>query len=242
MMIGVESMDTDSEEDPIGPDGRMTISRPAGSDATSAGPADITSTVRAALLELMKYGLLEESSKPNLYRNALLYRDQVDQVLNWLDLGLRIDDIRGLAFIVVTTAPDPEDGDWSHPLVRKQRLTLEQSLLVAILRQQFVAHEVEAGVGAGDARVPLEDLIPHLQAYFGELGSDAQERKRLLTLLEQLKGHGIVSDVDQQERVTIRPIIAHLANPENLASLVQAMREAAGDTGGNASPGEEVAE
>lgn len=125
-------------------------------------------------------------------------------------------------------------------LVRKQRLTLEQSLLVAILRQQFVAHEVEAGVGASDARVALEDLIPHLQAYLGDLGSEAQEKRRLLTLLEQLKGHGIVSDVDQQERVTIRPIIAHLANPENLANLIQALRDAAGSSSMQSSSGEEI--
>lgn len=197
--------------------------------AKKSDQAHVVATVRATILELMKYGLLEEASKPNLYRNALLHRDEVDRVLSWLELALRIDDIRGLAFIVVADALDRDDDEWSHPLVRRQRLTLEQSLLVAILRQQFVAHEVEAGVGAGDARFALDDLIPHLQAYLGDLGSDAQERKRLLTLLEQLKGHGIVSDVDQQERVTIRPIIAHLANPENLTNLVQALRDATSD-------------
>lgn len=148
-------------------------------------------------------------------------------VLQWLGLALRIDDVRGLAFLVVAADMQQEEDEWSHPLVRRQRLTLEQSLLVAILRQQFVAHEVEAGLGAADAQVALEDLQPHLQAYLGDMGSDAQERKRLLGLLEQLKVHGIVSDVDQQERVTIRPIIAHLANPENLANLVQALQAAA---------------
>lgn len=245
MTIGVESVGADIDENTIDTDDRTAASRPSDEDASHSARSDIGAAVRATILELMKYGLLEESSKPNLYRNALLYRNQVDEVLGWLDLGLRIDDIRGLAFIAVNSTPDQDDDEWSHPLVRKQRLTLEQSLLVAILRQQFVAHEVEAGVGASDARVPLEDLLPHLQAYLGDLGSDAQEKKRLLTLLEQLKGHGIVSDVDQQERVTIRPIIAHLANPENLTSLIhmlreQALRETAGGTGTPFTSGEEV--
>ena len=190
------------------------------------------SEVRATVLELLKYGLLEEADKPNLYRYALLHRDVISDVLSWLDLALRIDDIRGLAFVAVLTVPDPENDEWTHPLVRRQRLTLDQTLLVAILRQQFVAHEVEAGVGAGDARVALEDLVPHLQTYLGDLGSDAQEKKRLLNLLEQLKSHGIVSDVDQQERVTIRPIIAHLANPENLTNLKDALRKMIGGTDG----------
>lgn len=225
MTAGIESIDplvAGSDEDD-------TDAHSTGGSAKRSDQAPVAVAIRATILELMKYGLLEEASKPNLYRNALLHRDEVGRVLGWLELALRVDDIRGLAFIVVADASDRDDDEWSHPLVRRQRLTLEQSLLVAILRQQFAAHEVEAGVGAGDARVELDDLIPHLQAYLGDLGSDAQERKRLLTLLEQLKGHGIVSDVDQQERVTVRPIIAHLANPENLANLVQALREMAGD-------------
>lgn len=214
-----------------GADDQGIVSPPINERANVSDQTAVTATVRATVLELMKYGLLEEASKPNLYRSALLYRKEVGQVLNWLELALRIDDIRGLAFIVVAAAPDQDDDEWSHPLVRRQRLTLEQSLLVAILRQQFVAHEVNAGVGAGDARIALDDLLPHLRAYLGDLGSDAQEMKRLLILLEQLKGHGIVSEVDQQERVTIRPIIAHLANPENLTNLIQALREAAGGGG-----------
>ena len=188
MTTGAEGRDADIEENTIHTDVHVTTSRSAGDDATSAEDAGMTVVVRPAILELMKYGLLEESSKPNLYRNALLYRDQVDQVLSWLDLGMRIDDIRGLAFIVVTAAPDLEDGDWSHPLVRKQRLTLDQSLLVAILRQQFVAHEVESGVGASDARVALEDLLPHLQAYLGDLGSHHYGRRLIRS--RRGRGHG----------------------------------------------------
>ncbi|MDY1548038.1 DUF4194 domain-containing protein [Luteibacter sahnii] len=180
--------------------------------------------MRAALLELMKYGLLEAASKPNLYRAALTHTAELSGVLQWMDLAVRVDDIRGLVFLVVATTDAEETDDWSHPLVRRQRLTLEQSLLVALLRQAFVAHEIEAGIGAADARVTLDDLVPHLQAYLGHLGSDAKEKKRLLTLLEQLKGHGVVSDVDQHERVTIRPIIVHLANPDSLAGLIRTLK------------------
>jgi hypothetical protein len=196
------------------------------SEVNNDAPDSASSSVRATLLELMKYGLLEAVSKPNLYRTALLQRAELSNILRWMDLRLRVDEIRGLAFLLVV-APEEGDDEWAHPLIRRQRLTLEQSLLVAILRQQFVAHEIEAGIGAEGARMAVEDLVPHLQAYLGDLGSDAQERKRLLTLLEQLKGHGLVSDVDQHELVTIRPIIVHLANPENLTQLILALRTVA---------------
>lgn len=118
-----------------------------------------------------------------------------------------------------------EQDDWSHPLVRRQRLNLEQSLLIAILRQHFIAYEQESGTGAGLAQVAVEDLIPQLQVYLGDLGSDAKERTRVIGLLDQLKGHGVVSALDSHDRVIIRPIISHLANPENLQALLVWLQE-----------------
>jgi hypothetical protein len=181
--------------------------------------------IKDAVLELLKYGLLEEHKKPNLYRDILAQRQAIGRVLEPLDLALRVDEIRGLAYVVVAEpAFAGGEDEWAHPLVRRQRLNLEQSLLIAILRQQFIAHEQQTGVGSSGAVVSLEDVLPQLQLYLGNLGSDAQEQKRLRNLLEQLKGHGIVSEVDEHDRVSIRPIIAHLANPENLQSLLQAFR------------------
>jgi hypothetical protein len=197
-------------------------------------------SVRATLLELMKFGLLEAASKPNLYRQAVAHQAELADVLRWMDLRLQVDEVRGLAFLIVASAADGDD-EWAHPLIRRQRLTLEQSLLVALLRQQFVAHEIESGIGMADARIALEDLIPHLQAFLGDLGSDAQERKRVLNLLEQLKGHGVVSEVDEHERVTIRPIIVHLANPENLTNLIHALSHVAHGRDDESQPADETA-
>jgi hypothetical protein len=185
--------------------------------------------IKEAALELLKYGLLEEQRKPNLYREVLTQREAIGRILEPLDLIIKVDEIRGLAYVAVAEQLfDSVEDEWSHPLVRRQRLNLEQSLLIAILRQQFVAHEQQAGVGSTDAVVSIEDLLPQLQLYMGDLGSDAQEQKRLRNLLEQLKGHGVVSEVDEHDRIAIRPIIAHLANPENLQNLLQAFRHEAG--------------
>lgn len=199
-------------------------SPPLPTDGEPVTPA----ALKAACQELLRLGLLEQESKPNLYRTALTEQGALNRILEPLDLTLRLDDIRGLAWLQVANRPaaDAED-DWSHPLVRRQRLTLEQSLLVALLRQHYVVHEQEAGVGAGEAKVALEDLLPALQLYLGEMGSDSQELNRLRGLLEKLRPHGIVSEIDEHEQVGIRPIIVHLANPENLQGLLQALRAAA---------------
>lgn len=184
--------------------------------------------------ELLKYGLLEADRKPNLYQVAVTQTAGINRILEPLDLLLKVDDIRGLAFLVVSDQlfadGEENDDEWTHPLVRRQRLNMEQSLLIAILRQHFIAHEQDAGIAAGDAVVELEELLPQLQLYLGDTGSDARDQKRLRSLLENLKNHGIVSDIDANDQVIIRPIITHLANPENLQNLLHHFRQLAGQS------------
>ena len=180
--------------------------------------------IKHACQELIKYGLLEMASKPKLYQIAIDHQQQVNDILEPLDLRVRIDDIRGLAFLVLGEQINDEE-EWSHPLVRRQRLNLEQSLLLAILRECYIAHELEAGVGSDNAVVSLAELLPRLRVYLGDLGSETAEDRRLRNLLEKLKAHGIVSEVDKYEQVTIRPIITHVANPENLKRLIHTLEQ-----------------
>jgi len=102
--------------------------------------------VKSALQELVRQGYLDEQRKPALFKNVLLHEAALRQTLEPLDLSLRLDTHRGLALLIVAPGPHPEpDAEWSHPLVRRQRLNLEQSLVVALLRQAFLLHEQEAG-------------------------------------------------------------------------------------------------
>jgi hypothetical protein len=194
-------------------------------DSTSSSEARTLKKIREATQELLKYGLLEEASKPNLYRVALTNPEEVIRILEPLDLDIGIDEIRGLLYVKVRLDETPDQDEWSHPLVRRQRLNLEQSLLVAILRQHFVSWEQESGTGANQAQIAIDELLPQLQIYLGDPGSESKERTRLLTLLDQLKGHGLVTSPDAHERIVIRPIIAHLADPINLQALLVWLRE-----------------
>lgn len=197
--------------------------------AVNTSSAPYTSRdIKGAVQDLLKFGLLEADRKPNHYRTVTTQHTRIDEILEPLDLRLRIDDVRGLAFLVVTgnlfdgaADSDATEDGWNHPLVRRQRLTLEQSLLVAILRQMYLAHEQEAGVGAGGAAVSLDELSSSLQVYISSSGSDARDEKRLRTLLEALRTHGIVSEIDEKNQVIVRPIITHLADPASLQSLLE---------------------
>jgi hypothetical protein len=178
--------------------------------------------VKVALQELVKFGYLEEARKPKIYRHAVVHQAALLTALEPLDLSLRLDTHRGLALLVLLPRDEEDAGEaWSHPLVRRQRLTLEQSLLVAILREVFLVHEQERGVGQAEARVALEDLLPKFLTYLPDSGSDQRNEGRLASLLDQLKAHGIVSEIDKNEEVTIRPLIVHLADAESLGELLK---------------------
>lgn len=197
---------------------------------TPLAPPVTPAGLRRAVQELLRNGLLERSAKPQGFQQLASDTARVNALLEPLDLQVKLDDVRGLAFVVVAASYQPDDSeedDWTHPLVRRQRLTLEQSLLLAILRREFLQREQEQGLGM-PVQMALDSLLPQLEIYLGHTGSEMQDRKRLLNLLDNLHDHGVVSKIDAQDRFTIRPMIVHLANPENLQALLQRLRELSG--------------
>ena len=222
--------DGDSEKSAADSDAVELEQRHADSvDAGVEAFADATSRdVKEATQELLRFGYIEESRKAKLFQKSLIHRTSVLAALEPLDLTFQLDEHRGIAFLKVVQSEGNEPGDeWSHPLVRRQRLTLEQSLLVAMLRQIFVAHEQESGVGEGVAKMAVEDLLPQFLTYFEDSGSDSKNESRLSSILDQLKTHGFISEVDKNQEITIRPLIAHVADPASLNALLIALKEKA---------------
>ena len=188
--------------------------------------------VRQALQFLLAHGWLESAAKPKLFHLIAAQTALFDTLLEPLDLRVVVDDVRGLAFLAVVPdyagddTDESEQDDWTHPLMKRQRLPLDQSLLLALLRREFLQREQESGTGTA-VRVTVDSLLPQLETYLGAMGSDMQERKRLTQLLENLRTHGMVTEVDAQDCITIRPMIVHLLNPENLQTLLLRLREVA---------------
>lgn len=222
------SENTHAQHPPVA-DPRATAQAATG--ALPTPPAATPASLRRAVQELLRAGLLERALKKPQFQHVATDTERVNALLEPLDLQVKVDDVRGLAYVAVATGYQPDDSEedeWTHPLVRRQRLTLEQSLLLAILRREFLQREQEHGLGS-PVQLALDGLLPQLEIYLGHTGSDMQERKRLLNLLDNLHDHGVVSKVDAQDSFTIRPMIVHLANPENLQALLQRLRELGGN-------------
>ncbi len=212
------------------------------SGLAAQNPSKTQHNVRQALQFLLAQGWLESAAKPKLFSLVAAHTTLLDALLEPLDLRVVVDDVRGLAFLAVVPdyagddTDESEQDDWTHPLMKRQRLTLEQSLLLALLRREFLRREQESGTGTA-VRITVDSLLPQLETYLGATGSDMQERKRLGQLLENLRTHGMVSDVDAQDCITIRPMIVHLLNPENLQTLLLRLRAVAEQGGADRSEG-----
>lgn len=108
--------------------------------------------IKSAVQELLRTGVVEAEERPKVYDLLRQRPREIAQALEPLDLQCRLDEVRGLAYLSVgrnyagSESAAPADGTaeapaealdtgWTHPLVRRQRLNLEQSLLLALLRQ-----------------------------------------------------------------------------------------------------------
>ncbi len=181
--------------------------------------------VKQALQEILKYGHLNQAQKPVLYQALVNNVTAVNEYLSVIDFCLQVDGVRGLAFLMVYQNPEfmndvaSTPDDWAHPLVRRQRLTLQQSLILAILRQRFMELEQQYGIGYADTFMPLDELNKQFFIYHESSGSESQDEDRVIALVRQLAEHGLVNLVKDQ--LLISPLIVHLLNPENLSELLK---------------------
>lgn len=209
-------------------------------------------TIKSAVQELLRSGVVQAQTRATVFDTLRQFPQEVAQALEPLDLQCQLDEVRGLAWLAVGQgfagddaalsdspadaqadgASPGTDGGWTHPLVRRQRLTLEQSLLLALLRQHYLQHEQQAGMGGGIARVGLAELGAELATHLGDSGSDRRDDKRLRQLLAVLKEHGVVGEVQDNGQVPVLPLIAHLANPASLQALLRQYLELGHHEGG----------
>ncbi|MEG6992683.1 hypothetical protein V1979_38045, partial [Pseudomonas aeruginosa] len=93
--------ETELMVEPMALDDGMDDQQALMSSTTQVDDRRTPQRVREAVQEMLKYGLLEESHKPNLYRSALSNIEAVDRILEPLDLAMGVDEVRGLVFVTV---------------------------------------------------------------------------------------------------------------------------------------------
>ena len=92
---------TDVDENTAAGDGATSVPTPL------ATPVDL----RRAVQELLKNGVLEHSAKPKMFSQIANDTARVNAQLEPLDLEVRVDDVRGLAFVAIASSYQPEGED-----------------------------------------------------------------------------------------------------------------------------------
>lgn len=98
---------TELTAEPMALDDGMDDEQPVRSAAVQVDERRTPQRVREAVQEMLKYGLLEESHKPNLYRSALSNIEAVDRILEPLDLAMGVDEVRGWCLLPFARARWP---------------------------------------------------------------------------------------------------------------------------------------
>lgn len=179
--------------------------------------------IRSVVLDLLKHGFIEQEEKPLPYMDAKRWEHEVNTILEPLELQMKVDDMRGLLILIVLQSKDSVykiDEAWSHPLIKRRRFTLEQSLLVALLRRYLLVSEQDQGTGMNAIKVSLDDLVNEMTRFTGDSGSDQKNERRVTECISKLKEHGIVTEPDKHSEITVRPLIKYLADPDNLQALL----------------------
>ena len=101
-------------------------------------------------------------------------------------------------------------GTGRTPLMKRQRLTLEQSLLLALCCGAVLGTEQAAP--ARWVRITVDSLLPQWRPTSGPPAA-TYKRKRLGQFWRTCT-HGMVSDVDAQDCITIRPRSCTCSGPK----------------------------
>lgn len=212
-------------------------------EASEANPEDDaldaeTTRYREALQRLISSGVIYESRHSELYQALLANKSQIRSTLRELGLRMTVDDSFGLIILRLPVSDDIEEDEGAHPLVRRRRLTLLDSLVALVLRDHYMTRE---NVGDRTVVIDVEQLEDALRAFLPIFGSETILRKRITGAIKRFKDYNILASLpgsDNEFEVT--PVIRIVVNADMLQGLRAEFEALARRYGGEAPDNHEV--
>jgi hypothetical protein len=196
----------------------------AENQAATAGrlPAE----ARRALVELMRQGVVVAESRRLVFDALCAHRTLIADHLADMYLRVLIDESAGLALLLNAQSGgnDDEEED-AAALISRRTLTVYDTLLLIVLRKNFLDRET-----AGDIRIRIDvaQIEALLMPFLPLTGSTNSDRKKLNGAVEGMKRRKILNAVrGEDERVEISPVIRYVVNAEYLEHLLEEYRHLA---------------
>ncbi len=191
-------------------------------DTASAAPAAPQYDLTAIVVPLLKSVLYRDDDK-ELWTALLKLRPRVSDYVAVLALDLALDEAEGYAFLR-SRASDDEDSPKLPRLVRRQRLSFQVSLLLALLRKKLA----EFDASGGETRLILsrDQVVELVRVFLPDGSNESRLIDQVETHLNKVIELGFVrrlkpSGVGQEPMFEVRRILKAFVDAQWLADFDQ---------------------
>ncbi len=191
-------------------------------DTASAAPAAPQYDLTAIVVPLLKSVLYRDDDK-ELWTALLKLRPRVSDYVAVLALDLALDEAEGYAFLR-SRASDDEDSPKLPRLVRRQRLSFQVSLLLALLRKKLA----EFDASGGETRLILsrDQVVELVRVFLPDGSNESRLIDQVETQLNKVIELGFVrrlkpSGVGQEPMFEVRRILKAFVDAQWLADFDQ---------------------
>ena len=202
-------------------------------DTASAAPAAPQYDLTAIVVPLLKSVLYRDDDK-ELWTALLKLRPRVSDYVSVLALDLVMDEAEGYAFLRSRASGD-EDSPKLPRLVRRQPLSFQVSLLLALLRKKLA----EFDASGGDTRLILsrDQVVELVRVFLPDGSNESRLIDQVETHLNKVIELGFVrrlkpSGVGQEPMFEVRRILKAFVDAQWLADFDQRLAQYKAQLGG----------
>jgi hypothetical protein len=173
---------------------------------------------RRALVELMRQGVVVAETRRLIFDALCTHRAMIADHLADMYLRVLIDEPAGIALLLNAQLGKTDDDEDTPTLISRRTLTVYDTLLLIVLRKQFLDRET-----AGDVRIRIDmaQIEALMMPFLPLTGSTTSDRKKLNGAVDAMKKRKLVNVVrGEDERIEISPVIRYVVNAEYLEHLL----------------------
>lgn len=175
-----------------------------------------------AIIALLKNGVIVAAQKNNIFTNICHYQNQIETYLANIYLKLNLDQPYGIAYITQMNEV-AEDNNEIPFLINKRQLTIQDTLILLILRKYFQERET---TGESKIIISIEHIEELLTPFIPITNHSKIDKKNLNAALRRLKERHILSNVrGSEDRYEITPIIRYVVNASFLESMLKEYKQ-----------------
>lgn len=185
-------------------------------------------------IKLLQGPIIKRSEQDKIWNLLLRNRSYIDNYFSTIGITLLVEESDGYAFLRQKNESEDEDFEQLPRLIRRYRLSIEESFLCVILREALDYFETSDDVSEIFAMKESE-IMERLKAYSPEYTDELKFKSKITTYMNKLEELGYVENLtkkDNDENQTetdyiykINKIIRAIVSPDFLTEFRNKLSE-----------------